>query len=672
MVLGAAMAVFLKYQEGLTTLLNSKISPPCFFLLSSFLNNGIEDSSYQLAVKLESSQWWRLNWSFGVRKSKRNGCSSVPKFFNKARSREIWRTRRKDRGEKSFVMRVSDDEIDDFDGEDGKENTELSLVRASRFSFHDSYRSGSDDSEDEPAHQLYGPVIEKMGVVEGTLLEVTHQYRLGIKEEIRNQIFALETELVTANDKYASALAQVEKNAEMRREIDRKTDRQYQRKIAEALDNHLTAVQRDHEHRSQLEEKRIRDDAALEESRRKEKALQEEKLRKQKAKEEEEARLEASKRADEARKHALEAERRANEAAEKIAKENSMKAATATIAEHENQIDSTLGIQNVQSDGPKKVQSPVLGNIVRAAESALKLEERRLLKYKESDEKYQALLSSSNKGFVGYERQIGRRIKQISGSIENVRVKANELVKIFKDPLCPQSVSMMMFVKKVISIYENPNANFDTSAFACGRVIVLVSAQVPQVMDLLLAQFHTACIYTVPKHIIYSQSAFATKESYFKAIGYREEDGKMEEKDHYLERLRSCMKLYGALVQTQVEGFRNMHGLEEGWTWLARFLNALPANLYTAEALDAFLRMAGFALHRKYKSQFRKLLKAIARYFVTPLKARGGEPKLNSVINRLQDYIETKRFLVEPEGWRPPGSLLSRASNPDTIHQNEY
>ncbi|CAK9144529.1 unnamed protein product [Ilex paraguariensis] len=49
-----------------------------------------------------------------------------------------------------------------------------------------------------------------------------------------------------------------------------------------ALDNHLTAVQRDHEYRSQIEERKIRDDAALEEAKKKEKTLQEEKLRQEK------------------------------------------------------------------------------------------------------------------------------------------------------------------------------------------------------------------------------------------------------------------------------------------------------------------------------------------------------------------------------------------------------
>lgn len=57
---------------------------------------------------------------------------------------------------------------------------------------------------------------------------------------------------------------------------------------AEALDNHLTAVQRDHEHVSQLEERKIRDDMAREEAKRREKAIQEEKMRQDRIRAEEE------------------------------------------------------------------------------------------------------------------------------------------------------------------------------------------------------------------------------------------------------------------------------------------------------------------------------------------------------------------------------------------------
>ena len=52
---------------------------------------------------------------------------------------------------------------------------------------------------------------------------------------------------------------------------------------AEALDTHLTAIQREHEIKSQIEERKIRSEEAQEEARRRERAHQEEKIRQEKA-----------------------------------------------------------------------------------------------------------------------------------------------------------------------------------------------------------------------------------------------------------------------------------------------------------------------------------------------------------------------------------------------------
>ncbi|GMP82599.1 hypothetical protein CsSME_00036833 [Camellia sinensis var. sinensis] len=145
------------------------------------------------------------------------------------------------------------------------------------------------------------------------------------------------------------------------------------------------------------------------------------------------------------------------------------------------------------------------------------------------------------------------------------------------------SISIAMFAEKIIDQCVNPNK----ALFAYAHVIVLVASQVPLAMDLVLAKLNRVCIYTVPKYINYSKSAFDTNEAYHKAIGYKEEDGEIESEESYVSRIESYMKLYGALVQ--VESVQNRHGMGEGWAWLARFLNALPANLYTAVALQAFL-----------------------------------------------------------------------------------
>ncbi|KAH9621013.1 hypothetical protein KSS87_022217 [Heliosperma pusillum] len=590
------------------------------------------------------------NWSFTDLLSELNSLQArltpsnsplAPTPFTKSLSRETRGfAKREINQNKAFIMQVTDFDFDDSD----QEKNSTDLVPAACFGCNHIYTSESEDSDDEAIQPLQVHSINKMGMAEIAFLETTHQHKLGVTEEIRNQVTSLEAQLMAEKEKYASAIVREEKAIEARREMDRKLDMHYQRKIAEALDNHLTAIQRDHEHRAQIEERRIRDDAAVEEAKRKERAFHEEKLRQLKAKEEE-ARRDAAKRAEES-KAAEEAEK-SKEAAEKLTSEKS--AAASAIPQH---VVSTSSAVNV----PSGVQ--LAGNLLRAAENALKLEERRLQSYKELEDRNHSLLSGANTDLRPKEREIARRIKQISGSVENVVSKTSEFLKIFNDPALPQSITIAIFAKKVISIYETPNSNFNSSAFACGHVIVYVSAQVPAVMNSLLAEFHKACMYTVPKHLTYSEAAFQTKQRYFKAIGFREEDGNLETMDQYLERLRSYMKLYGALVQTEAQGVQNMHGLEEGWTWLARFLNALPANVFTAVALEAFLRMAGFALHKKYKDQFRKVLTAISREFVHKLKAIGNS-RINSVVTRLEDYIESNRFLEEPEGWRLKTTLLS-------------
>lgn len=42
---------------------------------------------------------------------------------------------------------------------------------------------------------------------------------------------------------------------------------------------------------------------------------------------------------------------------------------------------------------------------------------------------------------------------------------------------------------------------------------------------------------------------FESKDAYYKTIGFRENEGKIENVDDYLKRIESYMKLYGALVQ---------------------------------------------------------------------------------------------------------------------------
>ncbi|KAJ1380498.1 GLE1-like [Sesbania bispinosa] len=263
-------------------------------------------------------------------------------------------------------------------------------------------------------------------------------------------------------------------------------------------------------------------------------------------------------------------------------------------------------------------------------------------------------VSTSVQDYTRHENHISRLIRQIRGTRDSVRSKASDLIKLLNDPLCPQSISIEIFAKKVVSYCENPG----NSPFANAYVIVLVTSQVPHGMDILLAELHRACPYTVPKHMVYRKSTFQSKEAYFRSIGYRENDEKMESTEDFLKRLESYVKVYGALVQTEIPNVPNLHGLQEGWAWLARFLNALPANQYTAVSLNAFLQVAGFALFKRYKSQFLKMLNVILENFLVDLKSK-NVPEMNNTIVMIETYIKDRTFLQEPEGRSLQSDLAS-------------
>ncbi|KAM3356378.1 mRNA export factor GLE1 isoform X1 [Capsicum galapagoense] len=589
--------------------------------------------------------------------------------FTKTESRQL--SASKDNSRRAFVMQVSDDDVEDMDRVTRNEVGGHFLMGGKRFACDEIYLSDSDQSEDDQHIELQRDLMDKVGLVESALSELAHDHQLTVVEEVRDQLSALEAELMDESEKLASTLERVERNAEARREMNRKFDVQYQRKIAEALDDHLTTVQRDHEHRSQIEERRIRDDAAREEAKRKEKAIQEEKVRQERIRAEAkvQARLETE-RVEKEKAAALEAERKAaKEAAAAAAAEKKSPETKTTVPLEASKVSRDVTSQPARpiSDGQKHSA----GNIIRVTENAQKLEEKRLTVYNEIAAQNEALGLGSNKAYRKFEMEIARRIKTITGSKETVRVKAVELIKLISDSTCPQSISIAMFAQKVVSLCVNPTGSFNSAVYAYGRVIVQVTSKVPLAMDILIAELNKVCIFTVPKYIVYSEAAFQSKEAYYKAIGYAEEDGKIESTDSYVDRLSAYMKLYGALVQTEVEGCQNLHGLREGWAWIARFLNVFPANLYTAAALQAFLEMAGFSLHRRYKTQFRKLLDIITKDFLTALKDR-GEPKLTKVLVNLRSYIESNQFLNEPEGWRLRSSLESHNYNLDSGHDQQY
>ncbi|XP_010456908.1 PREDICTED: protein GLE1-like [Camelina sativa] len=266
----------------------------------------------------------------------------------------------------------------------------------------------------------------------------------------------------------------------------------------------------------------------------------------------------------------------------------------------------------------------------QAEEIGLMLVKQRLNKLKELEAMNQELLSRLNEDFSSFEKSIGRAIKQITAVKDIVNTKINEIVKIFKDPRCPLSISIAAFAKRMVYCGRAP--------FASSYVIVHVTSMFPQAMDILLAEFHKACIYTAPNHSANSdQSVWDSSDAY--------------------ERLDSIMKLYGALVQEDIHGGNatNMHGIEHGWTWLTQFVNNTSNNnnnIANAIALNAFLQTAGFGLHQRYKSQFVNVVNDVGEQIL-----KKGRTELT--IANIKAYLDDQMYLKEPEGRTMKTSLFS-------------
>ncbi|XP_010468196.1 PREDICTED: protein GLE1-like [Camelina sativa] len=283
----------------------------------------------------------------------------------------------------------------------------------------------------------------------------------------------------------------------------------------------------------------------------------------------------------------------------------------------------------------------------QAEEIGSVLVKQRLKKLKELEATNQELKSRLNEDFSSFEKSITRTIRQITAVKDNVNTKINEIVKIFKDPRCPLSISIAAFAKRMV--YNGERVPFGSS-----YVIVHVTSMFPQAMDILLAEFHKACIYTAPNHIANSdQSVWDSPDSY--------------------ERLDSIMKLYGALVQEDIHGGNatNMHGIEHGWTWLTQFVNNTSTNnnnIANAIALNAFLQTAGFGLHQRYKSQFVNVVNDVGEQILKKLRSEKGEQifkKGEMIIAKITAYLDDQMYLKEPEGRTMKTSLFSTSLLPE-------
>ncbi|CAK9256001.1 unnamed protein product [Sphagnum jensenii] len=549
-----------------------------------------------------------------------------------------------------FIMRAFDSDSDEDSDEEERKSAPLVENKSSA-------RPVQNQRDKKGAGS---PLLACTEYVEAALIELERERLTRVQEEFRKRRLSLNRVLREEIVREAAVLTLVEKDKEAKCELARRSDKQDQRMIAEARDVHLSALQRDHELRSQSEARQIRKEAAEEEARRREIAAREERERQLKARIE----ADAKKKAD-AEKAKADAEKVRIDAEARERKAQADTAARAALQRVEAEQKAKQEAQRKASASTGQAKQPVektttTGSRPRVAPTAAKLEEARKQKLQELQEMFKPLQANpaNQKELKVYERQVIKHLQQVAATQEQVKKKSMDLLQLLCDPRAPTQFLIVTLGAKLLSQCESQILKLPSFAFALAQVIVNVASQVPYVMDVVLAKLHEVCIFTTPKYYVFSKDQFSSDESYYKALGYREEDGKLESTDDYVARMTAYMTFYGAMTQTDYSGGQNPHGLADGWTWCARLLNHIPSNRSSASALEAFLKMAGFRLYQVYPKPFMKVMQTMVSEFIVNLKS-AGDPDSRAVVTRLETYLHHQKYLVEPEGRKMPATDIS-------------
>lgn len=117
---------------------------------------------------------------------------------------------------------------------------------------------------------------------------------------------------------------------------------------------------------------------------------------------------------------------------------------------------------------------------------------------------------------------------------------------------------------------------------------------------------------------------FCLKINLSSILGYKFNDGKMEEQEQYLKRISGLQRLYSAVLITKLrksqQHLEHPHGLEYGWMWISNFIMLDPLPGISPTLLMEFIQTCGAEMWQIYKKQFMKILVVLNDQYMPKLE----------------------------------------------------
>ncbi|CAL1268842.1 unnamed protein product [Larinioides sclopetarius] len=194
-----------------------------------------------------------------------------------------------------------------------------------------------------------------------------------------------------------------------------------------------------------------------------------------------------------------------------------------------------------------------------------------------------------------------------------------------------------------------------SAAFPFAMAILGIWSRKPEVGSLILGHFYSLCPYLVPFYPP-RQEGMSDSE-YLSILGYYiDDEGVVEEKYKFLNRMSGYVRLYAAIIVAPLPADvkdAHPHGLAWGWRWLSRILNLEPRPDITATVLYDFLDVTGHSLQKVYGKQFKKIIHILCKDFFPKIKqvTPGGS---GGPVERLETFLQNtakKGYISPPDGF---------------------
>lgn len=251
-----------------------------------------------------------------------------------------------------------------------------------------------------------------------------------------------------------------------------------------------------------------------------------------------------------------------------------------------------------------------------------------------------------------YRMNINRRIGQIANSREQIinitqdlLVVLNKAYSVGHEFWC---FALITVAKKLIEQAETQICLHVPSAFPVAQVVVDLSTRQKYLLPAVLYFIMCRAPLAIPRHIPRRQGQ--SEQEHKLAMGYLQMAGSLEGEQAYAERMSGLLSLLAAIVQARPSlGEPAAYGIENGWVWLASFLN-LPPQPISPYILCAFLEVAGYAMWRRYQQHFNGLMDFIRRQYLPliPATSVAGKTRLELFLGPL--FKKSRPKLEPPEG----------------------